>query len=159
MFKYNGKSLKEEIVIKEFLEKNINEKELEPIKVWNFMISTKDKDKEYGFDFFIINKEQLLKLPLNKRTNINEYVSKDDAYWNLGINKGYKEYEKNYEDIEFSYIDFFLTKLSAEDFLMEIIVHYEYQHFKSLEIDNYDIEVSFKFNYNKDIVLEKEKNA
>ena len=65
----------------------------------------------------------------------------------------------NYEDIEFSYIDFFLTKLSAEDFLMEIIVHYEYQHFKSLEIDNYDIEVSFKFNYNKDIVLEKEKNA
>ena len=161
MFKFNKKELKEEIEIKKitlkqekfFYEKGkkVKENEIEEYDSLAFSISAKDKSKEYGISFIIDYPEKLLKLPLNKKININEYINKSDAYWNLGI-------EKNYEEIEFQDINFYMTRYNDKDFIFEIIVNYEYQYFKSLETINYSMEIKFNFNYDNYIV-EKEKNS
>ena len=161
MFKFNKKELKEEIEIKKitlkqekfFYEKGkkVKENEIEEYDSLVFSISAKDKSKEYGISFIIDYPEKLLELPLNKKININEYINKSDAYWNLGI-------EKKYEEIEFQDINFYMTRYNDKDFIFEIIVNYEYQYFKSLETINYSMEIKFNFNYDNYIV-EKEKNS
>lgn len=151
MFKINGKELKENDYKIEITKGNVSSFEYDK-EIKKFIEENKYEELTFSVEFlyneekseleFSTNKpnEELLNFPLNEYVNFNNYID-DNVMFYIG--------ESYSESLTFDQINFYLKRLNNEEFIIKIVVDYEYQEFQSLDITLYKFELEFGFNLNQ----------